>query len=127
MRKNQLSAETIRRVIAAATREKLSHGEVAIKFGITSTLVHRLVKLHKTDPDSLRTYESKRRHRLEKVELTVSAAQEILATQHNLWKSSQVTALVKKKYGLDVTDPFVSNILRNVLKMRYKRVVHLAP
>ena len=83
--------------------------------------------MYKTEPDSLQKYLAKRQSRLDKVRLTVSGAREVLSTQHNLWKSSQVTALVNKSYGLEITDAFVSNVLRNVLKMRYKRVVPVAP
>ena len=68
--------------------EKLSHCEVAIKFGITSTLVHRLLKVYKADTDSLQNYLANRQGKLDKVKLTVSAAHEVLSTQHNLWKSS---------------------------------------
>ena len=61
------------------------------------------------------------------MEVTVTAAREVLSTQHNLWKSSQVSELVARKFGLEVSNAFCSKVLRNVLKMRYKRVVHIAP
>ena len=81
-------------------RDKLSHKEVAIKFGITPTLVYRLLKFYKDDPESLLKYEAKKQGRREKVNLTVTAAQEVISTQYNLWKSSQVSELVARKFGL---------------------------
>ena len=113
--------------MSAALREKLSYKEVAIKFGITPTLVHRLLKFYKDDPESLQKYEAKQKGRQAKVNLTVTAAQEVVSTQHNLWKASQVSELVARQSGLKVSNTFVCGVLRNVFRMRYKRVVHIAP
>ena len=65
--------------------------------------------------------------RASKLSLTTTAAKAILGTQHNLWKASKVTEFVRKNYSLEVSNAFVSKALRNILRMRYKRVTRVAP
>ena len=57
--KRKLEAETIRAILLAVLREKLSHKEVAIMFQVTPALVHKLLKSYKDDPESLQKYEAK--------------------------------------------------------------------
>ena len=44
-----------------------------------------------------------------------------------MWKSTQVSELVARQSGFKVSNSYVSRVLRDVLRMRYKRVVPVAP
>ncbi len=61
-----------------------------------------------------------------KLSLTIATTNDLLKNQHNLWKSSQVVDALKLKHDLHVTSAYVASVLRNVMGMRYKRVVKTA-
>jgi transposase len=126
LRKWQLSPVIIQGVIRAVTSELLSHQEVAAKFNVTAVLVHRLLKAHKKSPQFVEDMVAREAARSRKVSLTVAATEELLKTQYNLWRASQVVDVLKQKYDMHVSGAFVSNVLRNVMGMRYKRTVRVA-
>ena len=85
-------------------------------------LVHKLLKAQKKDPEFVKGLAAKQSARHRKLSLTIIATEELLRTQHNLWRSSQIVDVLKQRHDLQVRSAYVSSVLRNVLGMRYKCV-----
>ena len=95
MRRCQLAAETIRGIIHAVTSELLSHQEAAIRFNVKPALVATLVKSQKKDAKFVHSIAAKQGTRARELSLIVETTEELLHTQHNLWKASQIVDLLK--------------------------------
>ena len=49
----------------------------------------------------------------------------MLKDKQDIWTASQVVQLIREHDNLEVTNAFVASVLRNILKMRYKRVKNI--
>ena len=52
----------------------------------------------------------------------IEATENIIDTQKNVWRRSQVVEKVQSMHHVKVSDGFVSKVLRNCLEMRYRKV-----
>ena len=122
MHKKDLTSHTVDKIIHEVMVNKLSHGEAAVKFKVKCALVSKLVRAYKKDCGFVQAIRDREQSRLTKSTRVVDAVNEILATRKNLWRTAQVVEHIQSKYDCQVKPHYVSFILRNCLKMRYRKV-----
>ena len=80
------------------------------------------MKAFKIDDGFVQSLKEKEEARSAKITQVVEAVEEITETQKNVWRRSQVVEKVRSMYQTKVSDSFVSNVLKHILEMRYRKV-----
>ena len=80
----QMTNAELKNIIDTVKKEKLSHKEAAIKFGITKSLVQRLMSKHSKDKKSLIKAERKEHDRRLKLRAVLNESKEILESKEGL-------------------------------------------
>ena len=95
LRKKNLTSQTIQLIIDEVMVNKTSYEETAIKFKVRWNLVLRLVKAFKKDCGFVQAVREREELRASKLSQVIQAVNDIIATQKNLWRTSQVVELVQ--------------------------------
>lgn len=106
----------------AATVDGLDHGTIAVKFQIKRALVHRILKVAKETGDLCESLLGKRARRVAKIRGVIESVAAMRRRRLQIWRAAQVAELVQREHQLKVSGPFVSQVLRKHLGMRYKLV-----
>ena len=109
-------------IIDAAKVEKLTHREVAVKFGVSPRLVSGLVTADRKDPEfvpSARRREMKKRLKMRAV---VQTSLRKLQDAETAFRAKDVKAAVEDEHGIEVSCQYVCKVLRHDIGAKYKRV-----
>lgn len=77
---------------------------------------------YKKDAGFVQELRDKEQSRIEKVQMVIEEARDILSTQKHIWRSQQVSDQVKMRRKTHVSMHFVGEVLRKCMHMRYKKV-----
>ena len=112
----------IQAIIDDVTRGLLKHEEAAIKHGVSSMLVGRLLRAYRQNPDFVAEYATKLHARSNKSSLVMTAVTDFKSAEQQIWKAEQLAGYIMDTRQVQLSNAFVASVMRNHLGMRYKKV-----
>ena len=108
--------------MATVKELKLSHAQAAVRFGITTTLVSRLVtESRKSDTFLVKATERETKRR-EKYRAVVDQSLRLLRRESGLRKSAEVAEAVHSELGIKVSSQYVGAVLKKDLGVTYQAI-----
>ena len=122
IKRHQLSSDEIMEVVDAVKVEKLAHRDVAVKYGINTGLVQRLVSEDRKDPSFRQKTREREMKRREKLRAVLNLSLRKLSDSQTLFKAADIQAEVLEQHGIKVSKTYVCGVLRHDIGAKYARV-----
>lgn len=121
-RRNQLSVQEQRDIVATVKELKLSHAQAAIRFGITTLLVSKLVTESRKPEFFLVKAAERETKRRQKYRAVVEQSLRLLNSDSGLRKAEEVAEVVHSESGFKVSQPYVCAVLKKDLGVTYQAI-----
>lgn len=95
-------------IIKDATVHNLKHATIAVKYRVTKSLVHRIVKARKVSDDFLEVLEEKQARKEERIRRIQQAVSSMLQQNLHVWRTSLVKDMVHSEHGLAVPNNLIA-------------------
>ena len=122
LRRCQMTTEELQNIVDTVRREKLSHKQASVKFGVTTSLVSGLVVASKRKQESLAKAKAKEELRRLKLRAVLAESAKLLKSKQGLMIAKQVQDAVQLEHGVGVSRQYVGSVLREDLGVRYRAI-----
>ena len=100
----------------------MTYEEVSWKHTISESLVGRVVRANKLNPEFVQEMQQKLISKSDKIDAVTEAIENYAKKGIKIWHSRQVSDWIDSEKGLKLTCNFISSVMRNRHGMRYKSV-----
>ena len=114
-RRSDLTAAELLQVVCYWKAHKATVADLATKFNIRKTVMQRIVKSYRKDPDMLARAKCLEEVKLEQVTAVVETVRDLLAESKPIWSTEQIRRLAESRTSYQLKSHLVAAVLRDQL------------
>ena len=118
--RKDLTVDEIKSILAAAKKPFHRHQDIAQQFRVTSSLVGRLVRESRRQPEKMEKRCQDEKLHEEKRTAIRDVAKSLISLNMPIYRAGQIKEAVKELTELEVDDLLVRRVMRKELKMGYR-------